>query len=127
MSSADFFLALATGFHGVALIAVNNLRDIPTDIQAGKKTLAVRLGDRMARSYVAALYFLPYFFWLPIALTLPAAWALAPFLSLPLAITNARAALKIEERRRFNDLLARSAGLQLLFGLLVTLALVFSA
>ena len=31
---------------GVRLLVVNNLRDIPTDTAAGKRTLAVRLGDR---------------------------------------------------------------------------------
>ena len=34
------------GFLACALLVVNNLRDIPTDRAAGKRTLAVRLGDR---------------------------------------------------------------------------------
>ncbi|MGZ3685005.1 MAG: 1,4-dihydroxy-2-naphthoate octaprenyltransferase, partial [Bdellovibrionota bacterium] len=61
------YLALATGFHGMSLIAVNNLRDIPTDIRAGKKTLAVRLGDHASRIYVGVLSFLPYLCWWPVA------------------------------------------------------------
>jgi 1,4-dihydroxy-2-naphthoate octaprenyltransferase len=32
-----------------ALLVVNNLRDIPTDRLVGKRTLAVRLGDRLTR------------------------------------------------------------------------------
>ena len=37
------------GFLACALLVVNNLRDIPTDRAAGKRTLAVRLGDRRTR------------------------------------------------------------------------------
>lgn len=121
-----FFLSLATGFHGVALIAVNNLRDIPTDIRVGKRTLAVRMGDARARQYYAALLFLPYLCWLPIAYNLHSWLAALPFLSLPLAIKNARAGFTIEDRRQFNPLLGKTAALQLLFGLLASIALVFA-
>lgn len=120
------FLALATGFHGMSLIAVNNLRDIPTDIRAGKRTLAVRLGDRSSRVYVGVLAFLPYLCWVPVARALPGAAAFLPFLSLPLATANTVACFRVQDRRDFNGLLARCAGLQLVFGLLASLALVLS-
>ena len=38
-------MGLAMGSAACALLVVNNLRDIPTDTAAGKRTLAVRLGD----------------------------------------------------------------------------------
>lgn len=38
-----------------AILVANNLRDIPTDTVAGKRTLAVRLGDRHTRTFFAAL------------------------------------------------------------------------
>jgi 1,4-dihydroxy-2-naphthoate polyprenyltransferase len=38
-----------------ALLVVNNLRDLPTDAEVGKKTLAVRLGDRATRIFYVAL------------------------------------------------------------------------
>ncbi|WP_279057539.1 1,4-dihydroxy-2-naphthoate polyprenyltransferase [Mobiluncus mulieris] len=44
-----WLLAAALGLLSCALLMVNNLRDIPTDTQSGKRTLAVRLGDRGAR------------------------------------------------------------------------------
>jgi 1,4-dihydroxy-2-naphthoate octaprenyltransferase len=48
--------AIGTGLIATALLMANNVRDIPTDMQAGKKTLAVRLGDKHAReSYVLML------------------------------------------------------------------------
>jgi 1,4-dihydroxy-2-naphthoate polyprenyltransferase len=126
LNLAAVLLALATGFHGVTLIAINNLRDIPTDILAGKKTLAVRLGEKAARVYVAVLVFLPYFCWLPFSVSLRSRLALFPFVTLPLAISISQAVFRIEDRRRFNTLLGKSAGLQLIFGLLASAALVFS-
>lgn len=120
------WVALATGFHGMGLIAVNNLRDIPTDIVAGKKTLAVRLGDRASRYYVSSLEFLPFFCWIPIALSLSGALAWLPFLAAPLALANSVACFRIHDRREFNGLLARCAALQLLFGALASFSLVIS-
>ncbi len=42
-------LAVATGALSSAVLVANNLRDIPTDAQSGKVTLAVRLGDARTR------------------------------------------------------------------------------
>ncbi|MGZ5128622.1 MAG: 1,4-dihydroxy-2-naphthoate polyprenyltransferase [Actinomycetota bacterium] len=39
----------ALGFLAVAILVANNLRDIRTDSESGKRTLAVRLGDRRTR------------------------------------------------------------------------------
>ena len=50
-----FWPASACGLFAVAVLNVNNLRDIDTDAQVGKKTLAVRLGPQRARGYHAAL------------------------------------------------------------------------
>jgi len=41
--------AIPVGLLATALLVINNLRDIPTDAEAGKRTLAVRLGDRTTR------------------------------------------------------------------------------
>ena len=38
-----------------AVLVANNLRDIPSDTEAGKRTLAVRLGDRGTRILYAGL------------------------------------------------------------------------
>jgi 1,4-dihydroxy-2-naphthoate octaprenyltransferase len=65
---------VGVGLIACALLMVNNLRDIPTDIVAGKHTLAVRLGDQRARrAYITLI-------WLPVVLGLLCAiwstWAL---------------------------------------------------
>jgi 1,4-dihydroxy-2-naphthoate octaprenyltransferase len=48
--------AVATGVLAVAILVVNNLRDVPTDAIAGKRTLAVRLGEARTRQlFVGAI------------------------------------------------------------------------
>ncbi len=47
--------ACGVGLLACALLVVNNLRDIPTDAQVGKRTLAVRLGDRRTRGLYVGL------------------------------------------------------------------------
>ena len=42
-------MGCAAGCLSCALLAVNNLRDIPSDAAAGKRTLAVRIGDARTR------------------------------------------------------------------------------
>lgn len=61
--------AVAIGSIACAILMANNIRDIPTDVVAGKRTLAVRLGDRRARwAYVALI-------WLPLVLAVICAFA----------------------------------------------------
>jgi 1,4-dihydroxy-2-naphthoate polyprenyltransferase len=43
------------GLLAVAILEANNIRDIPTDAAAGKRTLAVRIGDRAARALYGTL------------------------------------------------------------------------
>ena len=52
--------AVAIGSLASAVLMVNNLRDIPTDIEAGKITLAVKMGDNAARIAYAVLVLLPF-------------------------------------------------------------------
>ena len=42
-------MGCVAGLLSCALLVVNNLRDIPSDTAAGKRTLAVRLGDARTR------------------------------------------------------------------------------
>ena len=58
--SAPFWLWLAAsgiGFSSIALLMINNTRDIAGDERAGKLTLAVRLGDTRSRLSVFILLF----------------------------------------------------------------------
>jgi 1,4-dihydroxy-2-naphthoate octaprenyltransferase len=55
VTAVAWIAGCAAGALACALLVVNNLRDIPTDRDAGKRTLAVRLGDRRTRSLYVAL------------------------------------------------------------------------
>ncbi|WP_099331742.1 1,4-dihydroxy-2-naphthoate polyprenyltransferase [Actinomyces minihominis] len=47
--------ATGIGLISVALLMINNIRDIPTDIKVGKITAAVRMGDSVSRGVYVAL------------------------------------------------------------------------
>ncbi|MBV7362964.1 1,4-dihydroxy-2-naphthoate polyprenyltransferase [Actinomycetaceae bacterium TAE3-ERU4] len=51
----SWLAALSVGLLSAALLMVNNIRDIKTDTLSGKLTLAVRLGDKQARSAYALM------------------------------------------------------------------------
>lgn len=54
--AAAWWAGCLAGLLACALLVINNLRDIPTDTAAGKRTLAVRFGDgRTRRFYVLLL------------------------------------------------------------------------
>ncbi|MDY5585131.1 MAG: 1,4-dihydroxy-2-naphthoate polyprenyltransferase [Arcanobacterium sp.] len=74
------------GLIACAILMVNNIRDIPTDIKAGKRTLAVRLGDTKARYAFTAMLGFPLFFpalvlmqfeFFIFIILLPAVWVIA--------------------------------------------------
>jgi len=51
---AAWWASVPMGLLAVAILVANNLRDIPTDAVAGKRTLAVRLGDGRTRTLYRA-------------------------------------------------------------------------
>ncbi|KAA0020163.1 1,4-dihydroxy-2-naphthoate polyprenyltransferase [Antrihabitans cavernicola] len=56
---AGLVTAIAVGCFSSAVLVANNLRDIPTDTESGKHTLAVRLGDARTRTLHLALLIVP--------------------------------------------------------------------
>ncbi len=114
-SSGAFASALPLGFLATALIAVNNLRDRPTDVAAGKRTVAVRLGERRARRYTAGLVLAAYGS-LPLIALAGAGWLAAlPLATIPLAIPVLQA-IRDASGRALNNTLARTGRLELAFG-----------
>jgi 1,4-dihydroxy-2-naphthoate octaprenyltransferase len=102
------------------ILVINNLRDIPTDRAAGKRTLAVRLGDRATRLqyalFLVIAYAAPPALWLS-RLAGPA--ALLAWLSLPLAWWLGRAVLGGTSGPALNPVLKRTGQLHLLYSLLL--------
>jgi 1,4-dihydroxy-2-naphthoate octaprenyltransferase len=100
---------------------VNNIRDIPTDAVAGKRTLAVRVGDRRARRlYVAwiatsVLLGMVCAFWAPWSLVVMFLWLPAVLLATPV-LAGARGRLLV-------PVLAGTGLFELGYGLLLGLGL----
>lgn len=77
------------GLIACALLMVNNIRDIPTDAQAGKHTLALRMGDKTARWVFAGMLIVPLLLCFPFVFG-GWPWTALVFLTAPLAVLTAR-------------------------------------
>ncbi|RJO76529.1 1,4-dihydroxy-2-naphthoate polyprenyltransferase [Nocardia panacis] len=80
-------MAVAVGSFSCAVLVANNLRDIPTDTESGKVTLAVKLGDPRTRALYLALVAAPFV--ISIALIAKTPWALAGLVAVPFAVRAA--------------------------------------
>ncbi len=119
----DAFLAsISMGTFACALLAINNIRDRALDEPAGKRTLAVRFGDRNSRIFFAALIALGY-----IAVTLMGdPWLLLTLLSAPMALSLVRGVFGGAQGAELIPYLAKTGKLQLQFSILFSIALVLS-
>lgn len=117
---AALIAAMLVGIHAAAVITVNNYRDLDGDAANGKNTLAVRLGRPATRQLYTVEVLAPFIL-LPTLGSL--GWSAAlPLLALPLAIGLIRRFHQNPPGRVFNAILAATAGLQLAFALLLSLA-----
>lgn len=118
---------LAPGLLSVAILAVNNQRDIEQDARAGKRTLAVRFGASFTRAeyllcLIAALA-------IPVGLVLATGdhpGALLVLLLVPIALPAARTMLTRTDGTALNPLLGRTAQLLLLYSILFSLGWVLT-
>ena len=86
-----FAVAVPIGLLSVALLMVNNLRDIAGDAVVGKRTLAVLLGERATRLTYAGLLVVPFGIVVAVGITRP--WVMLTLLAAPLAVPPARTVL----------------------------------
>jgi 1,4-dihydroxy-2-naphthoate octaprenyltransferase len=120
-----FALAVPVGLLAAAILVVNNVRDIDTDRRAGKRTLAVRLGRRKARTLYSVMLLVAYVALIPVVFPL-SPWVLLPWLTLPLAARLARTVRAHVDGPTLNAALARTGMLQLLFCLLLSAGILAS-
>jgi 1,4-dihydroxy-2-naphthoate octaprenyltransferase len=113
--------ALAVGCLVTTIIVVNNLRDIPTDRDCGKRTLAVRIGPRATRWEYSALVACAYLL-VAASAALGSLAQLLPLLSLPMGIGQITAIWRAEGAALNANLLG-TVRLHLVFGLLLAVGL----
>ena len=132
VSAASWWCGAAMGLLAVAILEANNIRDIGTDEAAGKRTLAVRLGEPHARALYGTMVVgafgtivagvLAHLLNDSVGLT---QWGLVGLAAWPLAIQPLEAA-RIASGRELIPVLVGTAKLHAATGLLLSLGLVLS-
>lgn len=126
VSALAVWASLPAGLLAMAILAINNLRDRQTDLVSGKRTLAVRLGEKGAW-YIYGLWPLTAYLCAAGAVLSKAAplGVLLSWLSIPLAVRLFRKAGRLTGRP-LNQVLAQTGQLELIFALLYSAGLVIS-
>jgi len=126
LPALSWLLGCIAGCLACALLVVNNLRDIPTDREVGKRTLAVRLGDRRTRWFYVLL--LGAAFSLMVAAALVGAWgAVLGLVAVALAVAPVRTVLGGAAGRELIAVLGGTGKVQLVAGALVTIGIAVTA
>jgi 1,4-dihydroxy-2-naphthoate octaprenyltransferase len=117
----ELIAAIPAGLLSCALLMINNLRDIDSDAEVGKRTLAVMLGDARSRTvYVASLL---VSFAVALAMTPARPLAALTVIALPLAVGPIRAVRSGASGRALITALGQTGRLQLVFGAALTVGL----
>ena len=124
LSSAALEAGLALGFLAGAVLLVNNYRDAEADARVGRKTLAIMAGPQVTIWVYAGLLLAPFALLPVIGAALPNSHVWPALIALPLALVLIYRFSHEPRGRGFNQILARTAQLQFLFGLLLCLGLV---
>lgn len=114
---AELLSGAAVGALGVGILAVNNLRDRVTDVNVGKRTLAVRFGPRFARAEYVACVVLAFGVPVVLAGVWRSPWPLVTWAALPLGVGACRVVLR-SDGAALNAALAATARLMIVWGVL---------
>ena len=115
------YASIAVGCLAVALLVINNLRDIPGDTEVGKVTLAVRLGDKKTRMLYNLLFVA-----CGVAIVLCAVYrrgSIVGLLGLAVAVPAIRTVRSGANGRELIAVLAATGKTQMATGLLLSLGL----
>jgi 1,4-dihydroxy-2-naphthoate octaprenyltransferase len=119
-----FAAAVPIGLLIVALLVVNNLRDVHGDAAVGKRTLAVLIGEQRTRVFFSALVVGAFVLIAFIGAARP--WALLALLALPLAVPPVRVVLRGGRGPVLVGALQSTGQLTLVTGVLFALGLALS-
>lgn len=125
MGLAPFIAGTQIGLLGVAMIAINNLRDIKGDKEANKKTLAVLFGVKFARIEISIVWLLPFLLGIYWALNGAIIMAVLPLVLVKFAFHQIRLIWNLEPSREYNSIFVSSALIHFLFGVLFTIGYIF--
>jgi 1,4-dihydroxy-2-naphthoate polyprenyltransferase len=103
-----------------AILVINNVRDRAKDAVVGKRTLAVRLGDRRSRAFYTFLVTAPYL----LTAGFGSPWTMLTLLTLPMTISILKALWSGIQGADLIALLGKTGKLQMLFSLVLSLALI---
>ena len=119
--SREVILAsFAMGALACAILVLNNLRDLPSDEVAGKKTLAVVMGDKSTRDLYKWLMFFALV--ISVALALFSFYYLFALLSLPLVSKSVRAVSAGARGDELITLLAKTGRIQIIYSIALSFA-----
>jgi 1,4-dihydroxy-2-naphthoate polyprenyltransferase len=121
INSQAVLLSIPIGALACAILVMNNLRDLPLDKLANKKTMAVRIGDKKTRYFYVGLLITAQIICV-YAYTFNS-FALLTLIWLPLTISNIRRVMQGLTGLDLIPMLVRTARLQLLLSFTLGLAL----
>ena len=116
-----FLLALPVGTLSCAILAINNLRDLPQDKLVGKRTMAVRIGEKNTRVFFMLLLVTAQV--TALAASSISSLALITLICAPITYRVVRQVLNGAVGADLIDVLSKTAKLQLLMASLLAAAL----
>jgi 1,4-dihydroxy-2-naphthoate polyprenyltransferase len=114
---------IAIDLFAAAVLMVNNHRDVKADARAGRMTLAIRAGPRVTVWIYAGLMLVPFALLSLLGDDVLHGHVWPPLIALPLALILIRRFAREPPGRGFNRILALTAQIQFVFGLLLCLGL----
>ncbi|MFC6720054.1 1,4-dihydroxy-2-naphthoate polyprenyltransferase [Halobacteriaceae archaeon SHR40] len=124
VTAATALGGVAAGALATCVLVINNIRDLETDREADKRTLAVKFGYRFSRvefgGLLAAAYAVPALLWLGFGYHIA---VLLPLLSAPLAARIATIVLEQTDGESLNPALEQTGQLLALYAILFAVGL----
>jgi 1,4-dihydroxy-2-naphthoate polyprenyltransferase len=120
ITGQSILAGIIVGSLACAILVINNVRDRAKDEVVGKRTLAVRLGDKNSRILYSVLVTAPYL----LTAGFGSPWTMLTLLTLPMTISILKALWSGIQGVDLIALLGKTGKLQMLFSLALSLALI---